>query len=322
MKRDGVDAVRLAALLGAGAGWCLAAAADPPYLTGVVDDGESQVIEMPRLPGAWQRRIAWIADEGAEVAAGDLLVRLDPGDLIVEEETTRQDLVQRRLESERQLAQAALAILDAETAVAEADSAVRLAEIDAALPAGSVRQLDYERHQLTLSTAQNALRRAKEALANKRAEETAVTAHMARLVAKAQAEWRRRLDAIERTEISADRPGLFIHAESPFTGNKIFAGETLQPGAVLARVASRRALRFRFWVHEADIRRLPLGAALVVTPDAVPSLAIRATVEWTSKQAAERDNWSAGGYFELLAAPADDLPAELVPGMAVMAERG
>ena len=32
----------------------------PPYLTGVVDDADSQVIEMPRLPGMWQRQVAWL----------------------------------------------------------------------------------------------------------------------------------------------------------------------------------------------------------------------------------------------------------------------
>ena len=60
----------------------VADAALPPYLTGVVEDAESQVIEMPRLPGLWQRQIAWLAPEGSTVAQGDVVVRLDPGDLI------------------------------------------------------------------------------------------------------------------------------------------------------------------------------------------------------------------------------------------------
>ena len=35
-----------------------------PLLTGVVEDVNAQTIEMPSLPGAWQRQIAWMAPEG------------------------------------------------------------------------------------------------------------------------------------------------------------------------------------------------------------------------------------------------------------------
>ena len=84
-------------------------------------------------------------------------------------------------------------------------------------------------------------------------------------------------------------------------------------------MASRNALRFRFWVHEADILKVPAETEIVVTADAIPSLAIAATVDWTSKQATARDEWSQGGYFELLALPAEAVPPDLIPGMAVMA---
>ena len=104
---------------------CLAdvALAAPPYLTGVVDDADSQVIEMPRLPGMWQRQVAWLAPEGSTVAPGDLVVRLDPGDLVAQEEAAQQDLEHHRLQAERRLAETMLGILDAETAVVEAESA-------------------------------------------------------------------------------------------------------------------------------------------------------------------------------------------------------
>ena len=68
-----------------------------PLLTGVVEDSSAQTIEMPSLPGAWQRRIEWMAQEGAEVAAGEVVVRLDPGDLIAQEEQARTDLEKKRL---------------------------------------------------------------------------------------------------------------------------------------------------------------------------------------------------------------------------------
>ena len=294
-------------------------AAAPPYLTGVVDDADSQVIEMPRLPGMWQRQVAWLAPEGSKVEPGDLVVRLDPGDLIAQEEAAQTDLDQRRVQAERRLAETMLAILDAETAVIEAESAVRLARIDAEIPANATRRLDHDQDQLDLATAEQALARARATLTDKKEQHATAQPVTEMAIARAEAHTERLRDAIVRTEVFADRAGLFIHGENPFTGTKIFAGETLPPTVKVAEVASRNALRFRFWVHEADILKVPAETAITVTADAIPSLSIAATVDWTSKQATVRNEWSQGGYFELLARPDEALPPDLIPGMAVMA---
>ena len=294
-------------------------AAAPPYLTGVVDDADSQTIEMPRLPGMWQRQVAWLAPEGSTVAPGDLVVRLDPGDLVAQEEAAQTDLEQRRLQAERQLAQTMLAILDAETALIEAESAVRVARIDAEIPANATRQLDHDRDQLDLATAEHALARARSTLSDKKEQHAKAQPVTQMAIARAEVNRNRLRDAIAQTEIRADRAGLFIHGENPFTGTKIFAGETLPPTIKIAEVASRNALRFRFWVHEADILRVPAGTPIIVTADAIPAVSIGAEVDWTSKQATMRQEWSQGGYFELLAVPIESVPPHLIPGMAVMA---
>ena len=297
---------------------CSAIAA-PPYLTGVVDDAESQVIEMPRLPGMWQRQIAWLAPEGSTVAPGDLVVRLDPGDLITQEEAAQTNLEQQRLHAQRQLAETLLAILDAETAVVEAESAVRIAQIDAEIPAQATRQLDHDQDQLDLATAQHALARARATLSDKKQQHAEAQPVTEMTVARAESEWQRLRRAIEQTQVRAEGAGLFIHGENPFTGTKIFAGETLPPTVKIAEVASRQALRFRFWIHEADILRISVGTEILVTPDAIPTSAIAARVDWTSKQATTRSEWSQGGYFELLALPIEPVPGDLIPGMAAMA---
>lgn len=293
--------------------------AAPPYLTGVVDDADSQVIEMPRLPGMWQRQVAWLAPEGSTVGPGDLVVRLDPGELIAQAEAAEQDMEHHRLQAGRRLAETMLGILDAETAVIEAESAVRLARIDAEIPAYATRQLDHDQDQLDLATAEQALARAHATLADKKQQHAEAEPVTEMAISRAEAHWKRLRDAIARTEIHADRAGLFIHGENPFTGTKIFAGETLPPTIKIAEVASRNALRFRFWVHEADILKVPAKTELVVRADAVPTLSVAATVDWTSKQATPRNEWSQGGYFELLAVPTEAVPPNLIPGMAVMA---
>ncbi len=292
----------------------------PPLLTGIVEDAESQAVEMPRLPGAWQRRIEWMAPEGSTVSAGDLIVRLDPGTMIVQEEQARTDLEIRRLEADRRSLEMELAIVDAETVVVEKDSDVRLAGIDAGAPVSTTPRLDFERHQLALATAEHALENARSELLARTAERTSNKRALALAIDKAESHWLRMRDAIEKTEIRANRQGLVIYAQNRFTGRKVFPGETLQTNVKVVEVASREGLQFRFWVHEADIGKLRNGVALTVTADALPMLPVRATVDWTSKQATERSKWSLGGYFELTAIPLETVPPGFMPGMAVMAE--
>ena len=94
----------------------------------------------------------------------------------------------------------------------------------------------------------------------------------------------------------------------------------LQPTVTIAEVASRKKLQFHFWVHEADILKLPVGARITVTPDAMPQRSVSAKVEWTSKQATTREEWSRGGYFEMRAVPVEAGLNDFIPGMAVMSE--
>jgi multidrug efflux pump subunit AcrA (membrane-fusion protein) len=128
-----------------------------PLLTGVVEDLSAQTIEVPSLPGAWQRRIEWMVQEGSAVTAGDIVVKLDPGDLISQELQARADLEKQRLSAERRIDELKLAVLDAEKLVAEAESALRLAELDAALPESAIPKLDFDRYQLARETAEGTL---------------------------------------------------------------------------------------------------------------------------------------------------------------------
>ena len=291
-----------------------------PLLTGVVEDVNAQTIEMPSLPGAWQRQIAWMAPEGSEVAVGDLVVRIEPGDLIEQEEQTRTDLEKTRLSAARRIDELKLLLLDAESSVAQAECDVRMAELDAVIPASTIPRLDYERYQLTLQTAQKALVRAQAELLNRQAELRDVQAETALEIKKAEALYERISNALGATEMRAEKAGFVLYGENPWTGRKVFPGETLFSSFHIASVASREDLQLRFWVHEADFLSLEMGRAVRVTPDAQGSEPFLAEISWTSSQAEEKQDWSHGGYFEAYARPVDAVPREIAPGMRVMGE--
>ncbi len=299
------------------AGWP-AAGVSQSLLTGVIEDVSAQTIEMPSLPGSWQRRIEWMVVEGTQVAVGDPVVRLDPGDLISQEEQTRTDLEKQRLSAARQVDELKLKVLDAEKAVAVATAAVALAELDAIIPESTIARLDFERYQLALQTALRERVRGEAELANARAELKDVEAQVELEISQAQASYDRIRTALDSTVIAAEKAGFVIYGENPWTGRKVFPGDTLFGGFPIASVASRKDLQVRFWVHEADIRSFSQGQSMDVVTDAQGLSAFRATVTWTSSQAVERQDWSAGGYFELIAQPDSQIPNQIMPGMSVM----
>lgn len=291
-----------------------------PLLTGVVEDVNAQTFEMPSLPGSWQRQIAWMAPEGSEVDIGDVVVRIEPGDLIEQEEQTRTDLGKARLSAERRINELKLLLLEAESAEAQAESDVRMAELDAVIPASTIPLLDYERYQLTLETAQKALVRAQAERLNREAELRDVESETALEIRKAEALYQRISDALKSTEMLAEKPGFVLYGENPWTGRKIFPGETLFSSFHIASVASREDLQLRFWVHEADFLSLELGQRVRVTTDAQGSEPFMAEISWTSSQAEEKEDWSEGGYFEAYARPVAAVSRAVAPGMSVMGE--
>ena len=295
--------------------------AEAPYLTGVIEDEESQTLEIPRLPSSWQQTIAWMAPEGQKVDVGDLVVQLDQGELGSDEEIKLIELEQRKSQAETQIATTELAIIDSETAVVKAEANLRLAEVDATIPAAALTQLDYDQYKLNRVNALNSLDRARETLENRLKQLVEQRRVSEVSIATAESEWKVMRDAIVLTELRANKPGLVLHAENPRTGTKIYAGETLYPTVVVAMVSNQENLHFVFWVHETDIRKLSIGSKLLVTADAIAGESVDATVNWVSNQAETRDNWSKGGYFKVIAKPDQTLSESYLPGMSLFAER-
>ena len=44
-------------------------------------------------------------------------------------------------------------------------------------------------------------------------------------------------------------------------------------------------------------------------------------MSWRSNQAINKEDWSDGGYFQVLAEPVDSMPPSVMPGMSVMGVR-
>ena len=277
--------------------------AGAPYLTGVIEDGDSQAVDMPSLPLTFRSQIEWLALEGSQVEAGDVVVRIEPGNLIEQAEAFDAAYDEQLVAAETARAEHTLAIIDAETALEVAKTSRDLAELDALVPATAVTQLIYDRAQLALENAENALRLAEEALENAKRKFDELKPVLDIRVGEAAAKRLRIHEALDKLAIRAERSGIVIYAENEFSGMKIFSGETLMPGHPIVTIASREQLQFVFWVHDADINQLSHGQKLSIVADALPELSIEAKVDWVGNHASTRETWSQGGYFKLIAKP-------------------
>ena len=294
--------------------------ADAPYLTGVIEDGDSQTIEMPNLPYTFRSQVEWLAPEGSHVDKGDIVVRIHPGGLIEQAEVLETAYEEQLVSAETSQAEHTLWIIDAETALEVAKTNRDIAWLDAQVPASAVTELIHDRAQLALENAENALRLAEEALANAERKFDELKPVLEVRVRQAEASQLQVREALNRLTIRAERAGIVIYAENEFGGMKIFAGESLMPGQTIATIASGEQPQFVFWVHDADINYLKEGQRLSVVADALPDKVIEAEVDWIANYASERETWSQGGYFKLIAKPISATPSSFIPGMAVSAE--
>ncbi len=241
----------------------------PPALD-VSADASVVPIRWAELGVAAAGRVAFVAAEGAHVAAGDELLRLDPSqaDAVVAE------------------AQAALTAAQAQGTQAtaagrQADGAVAVAQAQVTQATAAWNQARAEREQLP-SAASSAQKRAANAAVDaaaagvtaakaqvRVAEGAAAAAHAA--AAGATADAARAQASVD--EAIAARANLAITA--PFAGVVAFAGpsvgEVVTPGATLIRLGDTTAWRIQTTdLDETAAARFDVGAAATITLDAFP----------------------------------------------------
>ncbi len=294
--------------------------ASKTLLTGEIEDGDAQSVEMPRLPGSYTRAISWMAPEGATVKPGDLIVQLDPGDLESQLEQAEVRIETEKTNTESQISGHDLRIFDAETSLIRLESSLEVARLGATVPRETVPQLNFERNQLSLANAINALERGIKSLEDAKQAKAEYLPLSERTMQKTARDMETIKSALEQVNFYAEQPGLVIYGVNQSTGLKIFPGESYGSGTTILIVASRELLQFRFWVHETDIRKVQIDDELMVCPDALGKEKIKTKVTWISNQATTRDDWSNAGYFELVAKPMDPVPEGYKPGMSVLGE--
>jgi HlyD family secretion protein len=212
--------------------------------------------------------------EGERVRAGQVLARIDA--VQAESDAASAQAQVRALEAGRRGAREQVRAAAAEVAAAEAraaDAEQQLARKQALFDARVLSAVEFETARTSAENARAQLAAARAGADRVLHEEAAAE----RRVAQARADERRARDILSKTSIASPIDGVVtrLHVRE---GEMVVVGIQNQPGTTLMTISDLGAIDAELKVAEADVLRLALGQASMVTLESMPGRSFAGTV--------------------------------------------
>ena len=296
----------------------LAPQADAVVLTGEVQAVDAEPIMVPPSDSSPVVLRYYVAD-GTTVKAGDVLLRIDPGQSASRVRTLGAQLEMTRAKIARDLAELGVKRVDAEIALADAQAAVETAKLDAAVPRELISGLDYERHQ-------GELKRSRQEIELKRRELAQTQASIARRRQDGELELERleverayHAARVGSAEVRSQRAGVVVHGFSATDrgGSRFDEGESAYPGTRVGQLVSGGGMKVRAWALEPDRTGLKVGQGVQLSFDAFPGRSAAGRILAIAGAPTAKPEWGDGRYFAIDIALAGPPVNGLVPGMSV-----
>lgn len=283
---------------------------------GVLAAEQATVISAPIGSGK-PVKIAWLAENGTRVSAGDVVVRFDPTDM-------ERELFTGEIDRDRAQQQSVKQQLEQDTTLANLGRDATMAE----------RQLEHARE---FRTADEDIFSRNEIIESQISEELAVERkdHASELqsirgdlgeVDLALLDLQRRMAQLQidkaraglaDLEVRAPHDGIFVlNADR---GEPPIVGQMAWPSMTLGAIPRLNEMKATVFVLEADAGGLVEGAPARVRLEAHPDLIIDATVRRVEVVAKRRSRWSPVQYFEVSLELAHTDPNRMKPGQRVRA---
>ncbi|HEX7842201.1 MAG TPA: hypothetical protein VF469_32235, partial [Kofleriaceae bacterium] len=252
---------------------------DRQLLTGELRAASSVGLTVPRTD-SWQLQIRWLADDGAQIKAGDKVIELDNSAFTAQLEEKHLAVLEAEmtLRGARDLGE--IAIASKETELRQHQIALDKATVRANVPADLLAGRDAQERQLEKRRAEVAVDKAAHELAAQR-DETALELKIKQIeLDKA----RRAVAAAEKTitdlVLTAPRDGMLVIEDHPWLGRKIRAGDTVQPGMTIASLPDlSQPMEVRAELSDVDDGRISAGMAGTCALDAYPADPMPCTVK-------------------------------------------
>lgn len=259
-------------------------------LSGLVEAEQAVAIVIPRLRGrggGGDMVLMRLAPGGSRVAAGEVLIELDPQDQLREAFSRRVEVNDIEGQIERMQSTQTIARSQDDTAINQAENDVARAKLENSKNE-LIPRIEAEKNALQLEQAEARLAQLRETYALKR---TAARADLRIL------EIRR-----DRARVAldhADRNASLMTLRAPFTGLVVLKttwrggtmaefqeGDQVRPGQAVLDVIDPSRMRVRAQINQADITRVTVGQRAKVRLDAYPGLEFDGIVEQIAPLAA------------------------------------
>lgn len=288
-------------------------------LTGDLKAVRSGDIAVPRSENG-QVQISWLAEDGADVAAGDRVVEFEAASVQATLEERRTKLRQaeieresreRALEAEREQKQAA-----ADKARVEADKA----RIDAAVPKELRSSLEWRKMQATLKEKESALEKARLEL---EAFRVSARADMEGLRAAEEKAFRASEEAekgLAAVSVRAPRAGIVIVARHwrDSEDRKFQAGDNVFMGMNVASIPDVSDMEVQANLSEVDHGQIATGMKARIVLDTWPDRVFEGRIDEVGA-VAPQGRFRSGGFPVRISMARTD-PALMRPGLSVRVE--
>jgi HlyD family secretion protein len=283
------------------------------YATGELRAAQSVNVTAPPVGGTL--RLVRLADTGASVKRGDVVLEFDPADQDYELEQSRselaqaeQEIVKMRADNEVQAAQDQVDLLTARFDV-------RRAELDAAAGEELIGSIEAHKRQLALEEARRRLAQLEEDVKSRAETSRASLAVVDEKRTKARLATERAQQVIDSLTVRAPLDGLVVIRENRDASGGFFfsgmtlpeyhAGDTVFPGRPILDVFNAAQLEIRAKVDEQERANVNPGQLAKVRADALPGRTLSAKVANLSGLA------SRGNFFFDMRGPARQFDATL-----------
>jgi multidrug efflux pump subunit AcrA (membrane-fusion protein) len=287
-------------------------------LTGELTAEDAVVLVAPNA-NVWPLQIRWLAEDGAEVKAGDPVVEFDNSQLA----SNLEEMQVRAIEAATSLrglrAQAASEEAQARFELEQSRGQLEKARLEAEA-AQLMASIERERRVLEERRAELELEEAQQRLdSRRRADEAEIeiqkidldTARAA--VARAEA-------GIDKLTLRATRDGIVIFEENRGEGRAYQVGDTIWPGQTVARLPDLATMMVEARLFDVDDGRVSAGMSVRATLDAFPDRAFGGRVREIDRIAKDSGRTSLRRFFRTKIDLDQVDPERMRPGMSVKVE--
>lgn len=248
---------------------------------GVAVTGELAAIDStdikPPSVNMWNFKIAAMADDGAEVKAGEPVVGFDPSEQMRELESVMNEVEAAKRNVDKKLADMALAKREQELELAQAEALVRKATLKTDTPGDIIASVDLEVLKLEEKSARIGLELAKAKASQTQRADAAALQTLKEKLAYVSFRAQQLQGDVMKMNVAAPRAGTVVYPVS-WRGEKKKVGDGAWRMEVVLQIVGLDKMVGKGNVDEVDIAHVKGGQPVALQLDALPDVVLRGKV--------------------------------------------